>query len=132
MASVYLDGFSLVDDEEGTVYLTYNFVEVSYLSYFFVKSNGILLQHYWDLKFKNWRIDWSTLDSDCDVYGKCGPFGFCDTKKSPICSCLRGFKPERVEEWSRGNWSSGCIQRSLLQCDRIKNGSIKWEKWMDF
>ncbi|KAK3429142.1 hypothetical protein EUGRSUZ_E00546 [Eucalyptus grandis] len=132
MASVYLDGFSIGDGEEGTVYLTYNFAEVSYLSYFFVKSNGVLLQPYWDLKFKYWRIDWSTPDSDCDVYGKCGPFGFCDTKKSPICSCLRGFQPKRVEEWSRGNWSSGCIQRSLLQCDRIKNGSTKVGKMDGF
>ncbi|XP_030439805.1 G-type lectin S-receptor-like serine/threonine-protein kinase At1g11330 [Syzygium oleosum] len=125
MESVYLDGFSLVDDKEGAVYLTYNFAEVSYSSYFFVKSNGELLQPFWDEKYKHWRIDWSSQESECDVYGKCGPFGFCNAEKSPICSCLRGFEPKRVEEWSRGNWSSGCIQRSLLQCDRIKYGSTK-------
>lgn len=38
---------------------------------------------------------------------------------------MRGFEPKKVEEWSRGNWSSGCIQKSLLQCDKLKNGSSK-------
>ncbi|KAF8038823.1 hypothetical protein BT93_B1387 [Corymbia citriodora subsp. variegata] len=132
MESVYLDGFSLVDDKEGYVYVTYNFAEVSYLSYFFVRSNGELLQPFWDEKYKHWRIDWSTKESACNVYGKCGPFGFCDDKKSPICSCLRGFEPKKVEEWRRGNWSSGCTQRSLLQCDRIKNDSTKAGKMDGF
>lgn len=132
MQSVYLDGFSLVDDKEGTVYLTYNFAEVSYFSFFYMRSNGELLQPFWDEKYNHWRIDWSTRESECDVYGKCGPFGFCDAKKSPICSCLRGFDPKKVEEWSRGDWSSGCVKRSLLQCERIKNGSTKAGKMDGF
>ncbi|KAL3741987.1 hypothetical protein ACJRO7_017468 [Eucalyptus globulus] len=67
MQSVYINGFNLVDDHEGTVYLTYSFAEASYL--------------------------------------------------------LEGFEPRNFEEWSRGNWSSGCIWKSLLQCNGTTNGS---------
>lgn len=56
--------------------------------------------------------------SDCDVYGKCGPFGICDSKMMPICSCLKGFQPKHTDEWNRGNWTSGCIRKSLLECNK--------------
>ncbi|XP_056159707.1 G-type lectin S-receptor-like serine/threonine-protein kinase At1g11300 [Syzygium oleosum] len=123
MQSVYIDGYNLLDDHEGTVYLTYSFAEASHLSYLLLKSNGNLVQPYFNQSSSSWGIVWSSRVSDCDVYGQCGPFGICDAKKSPICSCLRGFEPKNFEEWSRGNWSSGCIRTSLLQCNGTTNGS---------
>ncbi|XP_018730604.2 G-type lectin S-receptor-like serine/threonine-protein kinase At1g11330 isoform X1 [Eucalyptus grandis] len=123
MQSVYSNGFNLVDDHEGTFYLTYRFAEASYMSYLLLKSNGDLVQPYWDQSSSSWGIVWSSRLSDCDVYGQCGPFGICNAKKSPICSCLKGFEPKNFEEWSRGNWSSGCIRKSLLQCNGTTNGS---------
>ncbi|KAK3433244.1 hypothetical protein EUGRSUZ_D00785 [Eucalyptus grandis] len=120
MQSVYINGFNLVDNHEGTVYLTYSFAEASYL---LLKSNGDLVQPYLDQYSSSWGIVWSSRVSDCDVYGQCGPFGICNAKNSPICSCLRGFEPKNIEEWSRGNWSSGCIRKSLLQCNGTTNGS---------
>ncbi|KAF8038825.1 hypothetical protein BT93_B1388 [Corymbia citriodora subsp. variegata] len=123
MQSVYINGFNLVDDHEGKVYLTYSFAETSYLSYLLLKSNGDLVQPYLDQNSSSWGIVWSSRESHCDVYGQCGPFGICNANKSPICSCLRGFEPKNSEEWSRGNWSSGCIRKSLLQCNGTTNGS---------
>ncbi|KAM3749540.1 hypothetical protein ACB098_05G193400, partial [Castanea mollissima] len=35
-----------------------------------------------------------------------------------IC-CLGGFEPRNTEEWNRGNWSSGCVRRTPLQCERV-------------
>ncbi|KAL3741983.1 hypothetical protein ACJRO7_017464 [Eucalyptus globulus] len=102
--SVYINGFDLVMDQEGTVYLSYNLVQ-PYLE-----------------KNSSWKIVWSSQVSDCDVYGQCGPFGICNARNSPICSCLRGFEPKNSEEWSRGNWSSGCIRKLLLQCNGTTNG----------
>ncbi|XP_039167119.1 G-type lectin S-receptor-like serine/threonine-protein kinase At1g11330 isoform X1 [Eucalyptus grandis] len=121
--SVYINGFDLVNDQEGTVYLDHSFSEASYLSYLLLKSNGDLVQPYLDHNSSSWKIVWSSRVSDCDVYGQCGPFGICNARNSPICSCLRGFEPKNSEEWRRGNWSSGCIRKSSLQCNGTTNGS---------
>ncbi|KAK1557127.1 hypothetical protein Q3G72_018523 [Acer saccharum] len=68
------------------------------------------------------------LDTECDVYGWCGEFGSCNPEKKPICSCLRGFEPKTVQEWNRGNWTSGCVRKSPLQCERInQTGDVKKE-----
>ncbi|KAH7569029.1 hypothetical protein JRO89_XS06G0091100 [Xanthoceras sorbifolium] len=57
--------------------------------------------------------------TECDVYDRCGAFGRCNANKKVYCSCLKGFTPKNMEEWSRGYWASGCVRRRLLQCERI-------------
>jgi hypothetical protein len=34
---------------------------------------------------------------------------------------LRGFEPKIIEEWNRGNWTSGYVRRTALQCERVNN-----------
>lgn len=41
----------------------------------------------------------------------------CNTYKSPICRCLKGFVPKSSDEWSKGNWTGGCVRRTELLCD---------------
>lgn len=53
----------------------------------------------------------------CEISGTCGPFGVCNQQDSPICSCLQDFYPRNNEEWSSGNWSSGCERRVPLNCN---------------
>ncbi|XVF06864.1 hypothetical protein REPUB_Repub06bG0087900 [Reevesia pubescens] len=53
----------------------------------------------------------------------CGEFGSCNPEKPLICSCLRGFEPNNIEEWNRGNWSSGCMRIKPLQCEGINSGN---------
>lgn len=43
--------------------------------------------------------------------------------KSPICSCLRGFVPKNPDDWNKGNWTSGCIRRTPLECTETQNRS---------
>ncbi|KAF8031416.1 hypothetical protein BT93_D0579 [Corymbia citriodora subsp. variegata] len=121
---IYVYGFVLVDDKAGTVYVTYTSTQRSFMSYYLLKSSGDIVQLHWNSDGSTWQI-WV---SDCDVYGKCGPFGLCNPKKSPICSCLRGFEPKHNEEWSRGNWSSGCVQKTLLQCTGSTDNSSQASK----
>ncbi|KAB2043643.1 hypothetical protein ES319_D01G031300v1 [Gossypium barbadense] len=113
MHTVYLVTFYLVsDDKHQTYYVTYQYSNNSWLLYYELDSQGKLSERYWD----------AGEGDNCDVYGKCGPFGMCcDPTKRPICSCLKGFKPRNREEWSRGNWSSGCFRTTLLQCQRDNN-----------
>ncbi|KAB1223052.1 hypothetical protein CJ030_MR2G022345 [Morella rubra] len=120
MNSVYLDGFILTDDEEGTYSLRFSFSNDSVISNFVLKSQGNIVRPYYN--GENWEVGWSTLESECDVYGKCGAFGSCNSQNSPICGCLRGFEPKNIEEWNRENWTSGCVRRTPLQCKRVKTG----------
>ncbi|KAJ7968433.1 G-type lectin S-receptor-like Serine/Threonine-kinase [Quillaja saponaria] len=123
MNSGYLDGFKLGEEEEGTVYLTFAFADDSDLSIFVLNSEGILERRYWNGEKDIWKVGWAEPKDECDVYGKCGTFGICNSLSSPICSCLRGFEPMNKEEWNEKNWTNGCVRRVPLQCERVKNGS---------
>lgn len=59
----------------------------------------------------------NTTSNTCETYGKCGPFGSCNSQDSPICTCLRGFYPRNNQDWSSGNWTSGCVRRVPLNCE---------------
>ncbi|XP_047250240.1 G-type lectin S-receptor-like serine/threonine-protein kinase At1g11330 [Capsicum annuum] len=114
--SVHTGEYNVVDEEEGTVYLT-RLVERKEATRFVLETTGNLVQSYWDEIERKWKFPWSAIENDCDVYGTCGPFGRCNSLDSPICSCLRGFEPKNRDKWRKGNWSSGCVMRKSLQCD---------------
>ncbi|XWS18268.1 hypothetical protein CRYUN_Cryun32bG0029200 [Craigia yunnanensis] len=121
MISAYLKGFNLVDHQASS-YLT--FVNQSSLSYFMLDSQGKVTRRTWDDGKGNWVVgNFPVPETDCDVYGKCGAFGSCDSQKPSICSCLRGFEPKTKEEWDSGNWTSGCVRSTPLQCEKVHNGS---------
>ncbi|XP_061368815.1 uncharacterized protein LOC133311737 [Gastrolobium bilobum] len=125
MYSDYLDGFYLggQDEGNGNYYLTYTYANQSELRIYGLSIDGNIYEVYWDYGKRNWMIDWEAINSDCDVYGICGVFGSCDSRSSPICTCLTGFEPRNVEEWNTQNWTSGCVRKEPLQCERVKNGS---------
>ena len=82
---------------------------------------GDLELRYWDNEKEVWEVKWTALKSECDVYGKCRAFGSCDSRSTPICSCLQGFEPNNTKEWNRGNWTSGCVRRTPLLCGRVNS-----------
>ncbi|KAL2336789.1 hypothetical protein Fmac_011235 [Flemingia macrophylla] len=119
MASSYLNGFQVVDDGQGgkEVYYTISTEFVVYV----LNSQGQLEETSWDDEKKEMEVSWTSKQSDCDVYGVCGPFSICNSHKSTICSCLKGFEPSNKEEWNRQNWTSGCFRSTDLQCERVKD-----------
>ncbi|TYJ48065.1 hypothetical protein E1A91_A01G034800v1 [Gossypium mustelinum] len=118
----YLEGFYMaVDNQQQTYYLTYKFSNNSMLMYYELNSQGKFVERRWDAGKGDWVNSYPILQTDCNDYGKCGPFGICDSTKRPICSCLKGFKPRNIEGWSKGNWSSGCLRTTPLQCQRDSN-----------
>ncbi|XP_057961787.1 G-type lectin S-receptor-like serine/threonine-protein kinase At1g11300 [Malania oleifera] len=119
--SINVDRFYVESDNEGNTCYTYDHLQSS-LTNFFLDSNGKLSQLEWDEGKKAWNVLWSPMQTECDVYGKCGLFGICNSENSPICSCLGGYEPKNVEEWNRGNWTTGCVRRKQLQCERRKSG----------
>ncbi|KAH7837433.1 hypothetical protein Vadar_013807 [Vaccinium darrowii] len=126
MESTYVNGFTVVLDNEGSAYLTFTRKDTSLVVYYVLNRDGTLLEKSMTEGKQDLEVSWSAPEIDCDVYGKCGPFGSCNSKDSPICSCLRGFVPNNVEEWNRENFTGGCVRRTPLQCER--NGSSNPEK----
>ncbi|XP_030941779.1 G-type lectin S-receptor-like serine/threonine-protein kinase At1g11300 [Quercus lobata] len=120
MYHVFQNGFSFVEDQDGTFVLSFFYVNM-YLSHIVLTTQGDMELRYWDNEKEDWKVLWKALKSECHFYGKCGEFGSCYSRNSPICSCLRGFKPNDTKEWNRGNWTSGCVRRTPLQCGRVNS-----------
>uniref|UniRef100_A0A803LL34 Uncharacterized protein n=1 Tax=Chenopodium quinoa TaxID=63459 RepID=A0A803LL34_CHEQI len=119
-----VDKFHFENDKEGTFSLSFSFVNERITQHYILTHDGVVLQKDWNDDKGDWTVLWQSLESEtecvCDMYGKCGEFGSCNSHNSPICSCLRGFEPSNIEEWSAGNWSSGCVRRTTLQCGTIR------------
>ncbi|KAL2341979.1 hypothetical protein Fmac_009919 [Flemingia macrophylla] len=121
MSTGYLYGWNVGYEGEETVYLTYSFADPSSFGILTLTPQGKLkLLRYYNNKYV---LKMDLGFSVCDAYGTCGAFGTCNEKSSPICSCLSGYEPRNGEEWSRKNWSSGCVRKVALKCERLKNGS---------
>ncbi|KAL4636425.1 hypothetical protein ACB092_03G007300 [Castanea dentata] len=116
---VFQNGLSFVEDQDGTFVLSFFYVNMS-LSHIVLTTQGDMELRYWDNEKEDWKFLWKALKSECHFYGKCGEFGSCYSRNSPICSCLRGFKPNDTKEWNRGNWTSGCV-RTPLQCGKVNS-----------
>ncbi|XP_075505441.1 G-type lectin S-receptor-like serine/threonine-protein kinase At1g11300 [Primulina tabacum] len=118
----YQNEIDVVNHNPESAYLTFSYTNVSILLYFALNASGVLQQKAWANGYRDWAVIWSSIDTQCDLYGKCGPFGICDVRRTPMCSCLRGFEPKSHEEWNAANWTSGCTRKTPLQCE--KNSSI--------
>ncbi|KAL9243555.1 hypothetical protein vseg_017429 [Gypsophila vaccaria] len=108
---------SLVTDDAGKIYFGFSQSNQSSLTHIVVAYTGDLFLRDWDSVGKKWENLWNSRQSECDLYNKCGPFGSCKPTNSPICDCLTGFVPKNNTEWNEGNWTSGCVRRTSLQCD---------------
>lgn len=110
-------------EREGSFDLYFHYSHKSTWLTLKLRHKGKLKKQCWNSQTNTWEREWVSENSDCDIYGKCGRFGICNSLSSPICSCLRGFEPKNKEEWRRQNWTSGCVRREALQCDGDKNSS---------
>ncbi|KAI9083688.1 hypothetical protein K1719_034389 [Acacia pycnantha] len=114
-----LNGFQM-GGEEGSIDLSFS---ADSLWTFTLDSQGKVEQRRWNSQENIWELKRIIGSSECDVYGKCGPFGICNSQNYPICSCLRGFEPRNKGEWGRQNWTGGCVRREVLQYERDRNDS---------
>ncbi|KAL8467896.1 hypothetical protein ACS0TY_031224 [Phlomoides rotata] len=102
------------NDNNGTFSLV--IPEARYLMKMCLNTSGNFVQTVWSEQKKSWITSWWAPDTECDIYGKCGPFGICNIQGTSVCSCMRGFEPLNKDEWGRGNWSGGCRRKNQLQC----------------
>ena len=116
------DGFVLEDNQQnGSLDISFYPEDQSLLLNYVLNPQGKIIEQYWVPTSNNWAVVYSVPSTQCDIYGTCGAFGTCNHQKRPICRCLRGFQPKNDGEWKSGNWSSGCVRKTQLQCG-IKDG----------
>ncbi|XP_022140069.1 G-type lectin S-receptor-like serine/threonine-protein kinase At1g11300 [Momordica charantia] len=120
MKSVYLSGNSLLIEDQ-----TYHLTNGQKSMYIFLSSQGNVERRAWDSTEERWKVIWSAPRTQCDFYGACGAFGFCNAKASPVCRCLRGFKPKQEEEWNQGNWSGGCVRITPVKCGKFNTANAE-------
>ncbi|WJX76230.1 non-specific serine/threonine protein kinase [Trifolium repens] len=121
MTEEYFFGFRGGDDGEGNTNIYYTIENDVEFHIYHLNSQGKLEETWWDDEKKEMQVTWTSQESECDVYGICGAFASCNSLSSPICSCLRGFQPRNLQEWNIHNWTGGCVRRTPLQCERVKN-----------
>lgn len=110
----------------GTYNLTVKSEEISYSfsisndSFFSIlrmSSSGVLNRSTWIPRSgKLKRIGYLFPNEPCDTYNKCGPNGLCDINTSPICNCIRGYKPRHQEAWELKDTESGCVRKTQSRC----------------
>ncbi|XP_024012432.1 receptor-like serine/threonine-protein kinase SD1-7 isoform X2 [Eutrema salsugineum] len=112
-------------------YLAYNFTasneEVTY-SYLITKTNiysrvslsstGLFQRFTWLERAQTWDQLWYSPKDLCDNYKQCGNFGYCDSNTSPVCNCIKGFKPRNEQVQEMRDDSEGCTRKTRLSCDR--------------
>ncbi|CAI9090998.1 OLC1v1025910C1 [Oldenlandia corymbosa var. corymbosa] len=118
MYTAYINGLHM-DANDDPTYLVLDKLSDSVDVYYVLNSSGTFLEMFYYEGIKgNPLVMWSSIESQCDFYGICGPFGLCNPLSSPICSCLQGFEPRDTDQWNRGNWTGGCLRKTVLQCGR--------------
>uniref|UniRef100_A0A2N9FCL3 non-specific serine/threonine protein kinase n=2 Tax=Fagus sylvatica TaxID=28930 RepID=A0A2N9FCL3_FAGSY len=76
---------------------------------------------------KVWRVYASVPRDYCDNYGLCGGNGNCILSGSPVCQCLKGFKPKLQDNWNLMDWSQGCVRNKPLSSMSCHNdGFVKF------
>lgn len=79
-----------------------------------------------DTKFHRSLLASAPPGDVCDNSDLCGPNGLCVISNSPVCSCLKGFKPKKEENWSVGENSDGCVRVTPVMCPNKDDGFVQY------
>lgn len=111
--------YSFVSNKD-EIYYTYSLNSSSIISRLVMnQTNSVAVRYVW-VEDRDWTVYKSIPKDYCDNYKLCGPNGNCIINESPVCECLKGFKPKLPQAWSSMDWSEGCVRSVALSC---KNGS---------
>ncbi|KDP30509.1 hypothetical protein JCGZ_16689 [Jatropha curcas] len=103
---------------EKEVYYNIHLLNNSVMSRLVVNASGITERLTWIDQTHSWATYFAVGEDQCDNYNLCGANAICNINKSPMCACLEGFEPKSVRDWSFQDWSSGCLRKIALACNR--------------
>ncbi|CAN4079369.1 unnamed protein product [Withania somnifera] len=121
--------YTYVSDSE-KISLTYELTDTSIMiTRVVMQQNGVLQLSTWNNQTQNWDTFGRDPADNCDIYSQCHSYGLCNNGNSSICRCLDQFKPKNPIDWARGNWSGGCVRKTILNCQKevkfLKYSGIK-------
>ncbi|KAG8365012.1 hypothetical protein BUALT_Bualt18G0058700 [Buddleja alternifolia] len=117
--------FKFISNQD-EIYYTYELLDKSVITRYILNETTSTSQRYvWVESENSWKLYASAPRDYCDNYGLCGANGMCVITGSPVCQCLRGFKPESAQRWNSMDWSNGCIRNEPLDCTR-KHDFVKF------
>ncbi|KAK9212457.1 hypothetical protein WN943_001839 [Citrus x changshan-huyou] len=108
---------------EDELYYTFYLTDKDVISRTVMNQTLYLRQRFiWNKATKSWELNANVPRDLCDTYALCGAYGICIISKSPVCQCLKGFKPKSEVYVER---SQGCVRTKPLNYSR-RDGFVKF------
>ncbi|WJX31944.1 receptor protein-tyrosine kinase [Trifolium repens] len=79
----------------------------------------------WIQESKTWNVYQTIPQDNCDIYNVCGANGLCVLDASPMCQCLKGFRPKSPQQWSATDWKQGCVRIGNWSCEAKVNDGFE-------
>ncbi|XP_044952954.1 G-type lectin S-receptor-like serine/threonine-protein kinase B120 [Hordeum vulgare subsp. vulgare] len=82
-----------------------------------IDYSGKMKTQIWNSNNSKWTDLYSGPNQECNKFGYCGPFGYCDnTQPIVTCKCFDGFEPNNKQDWMARRFSQGCHRMEALRC----------------
>ncbi|KAL3502160.1 hypothetical protein ACH5RR_036609, partial [Cinchona calisaya] len=107
------------------IYYRFDMINNSVYSRLTLNANGVLQRLNWNYQTQEWIVYLNAPADNCDAYGLCHAYGICNIANSPVCNCLNKFVPKSPNDWQATDWSSGCVRRVPLDCQK-GDGFVKY------
>ncbi|KAL6567468.1 hypothetical protein OROGR_001136 [Orobanche gracilis] len=99
------------------IYYSFKMNNKSVYSRLIMRHTGALQRLTWIPTSRIWNLFWYAPKDQCDDYRECGVYGICDTNASPVCKCMKGFRPRNPQAWNLRDGSDGCSRERNLDCE---------------
>ncbi|XP_061336708.1 G-type lectin S-receptor-like serine/threonine-protein kinase At4g27290 [Gastrolobium bilobum] len=112
---------------EKQVYFEIDFIDRSTFTMYTLTPSGVEQKLVWTSQTSRQVITFGGVEP-CENYALCGANSICkmDDKNFPSCECLKAYVPKFPEQWTKSNWSNGCVPRTKSSC-RNNNTDGFWK-----
>ncbi|KAK8602971.1 hypothetical protein V6N13_085173 [Hibiscus sabdariffa] len=131
---VFVSSFVRREDE---IYYSYDTFNNPIMAQLTLNQSGTAMVLIWNDTSTKWDTAYFEPHDKCDQYSQCGANAICSMNKTPICECLRGFRPESQGlDAENLNGSTKCVKELSTDCRKgegfLKLVSMKLPDFIEF